>query len=70
MEAFGNVIKAWLKMNNMFFRWKKIILDTLTFQWKHKVCKQQLDATYEGKAKEIKIRSKWYEHGEKPLNFP
>ena len=52
-------------MKKIYFRYFE-----LTFQWKHKVCKQQLDAAYEGKAKEIKIRSKWYEHGEKPLNFP
>ena len=37
----------------------------------YKVCKQQLDAIYEEKAKVIKIRSKcnWYELGEKCTNF-
>ena len=37
----------------------------------YKVCKQQLDAIYEGKAKPIKIISKynWYELGEKYTKF-
>ena len=37
----------------------------------YKVCKQQLDAIYEEKAKGIKIRSKcnWYELGEKSTKF-
>ena len=37
----------------------------------YKVCKQQLDAMYEEKAKGIKMRSRcnWYEHGEKSTNF-
>ena len=29
VEAYGNLITAWLKMYNMFFRWKKFLLDTL-----------------------------------------
>ena len=37
----------------------------------YKVCKQQLDAIFEEKAKGIKIRSKynWYEHCEKSTKF-
>ena len=37
----------------------------------HKVCKQQLDAIYEEKAKDIKITCKcnWYELGEKSAKF-
>ena len=37
----------------------------------YKVCKQQLDAIYKGKAKSIKIISKcnWYELGEKSTKF-
>ena len=37
----------------------------------YKVCKQQLDAIYEGKAKSIKIIGKynWYELGKKSNNF-
>ena len=29
VEAYGNLITAWLKMLNIFFGWKQFVLDTL-----------------------------------------
>ena len=36
-EAFGNLITAWLKTDNMFTRWKKLYIRYFKwiFQWKH-----------------------------------
>ena len=40
VETFGNLIKAWLKMKNMFI--KKIILDTLNEIFNEKILDDQV----------------------------
>ena len=44
VETFGNLIKAWLKMKNMFI--KKIILDTLNEIFNEKILDDQVKLEY------------------------
>ena len=44
VETFGNLIKAWLKMKNMFI--KKIILDTLNEIFNEKNLDDQVKLEY------------------------
>ena len=44
VETFGNLIKAWLKMKNMFI--KKIILDTLNEIFNEKILDNQVKLEY------------------------
>ena len=44
VETFGNLIKAWLKMKNMFI--KKFILDTLNEIFNEKILDDQVKLEY------------------------
>ena len=46
VEDFGNLITAWLKMKNMFFSWKKLILDTLNKLFNENILENQVEWEY------------------------
>ena len=59
------------QIKNCWLRIKTQVFSKTLWKLDYKVCKQQLDAIYERKAKHIKIISKynWYELGEKYTKF-
>ena len=46
VEAFGNLMTTWLKKKNIFFRWKKNILDTLNEVFNEKILDDQVKWEY------------------------